>query len=302
MVNMNRLGHLLLLAEERHFGRAAERAFLSQPAFSRSIQSLEGELGMRLFDRETSDVCPTRAGEFVIERAKRLLFDARSLERDIALYKETRMGDLAFGTGPFPAAALLHHVVPELRRSYPDVSLRIEVLNWALLYERLLKEDIEFFVADLRDLPADPRIEVMPLGRLSAGFFVRAQHPLAGRLCTLQEVWPYGVATVKLPSSVLAELSRLMDLPRGASFRQAIQCDDYSLLKTLLLSTDTAVAVPEGGVAPELATGQAVRLQVKNLSQDYAKAAIVSLAHRTLSPMAHQVIRIFQDLIKPDQA
>ncbi|MBV8503263.1 MAG: LysR family transcriptional regulator [Paucibacter sp.] len=299
-MDLKRLGHLLLLAEERHFGRAAERAFLSQPAFSRSIQSIEGDLGLRLFDRETADVCPTRAGDFVIERARRLLFEARSVERDIALYKDASLGDLAFGTGPFPAAALLHRVMPELRETYPDARFRIEVLNWELLYERLLKEDIEFFVAELRDLPADPRIDAMPLGRLQAGIFVRAQHPFAGRRCTLQELWPLGLATTKLPSSVMNELGRLLGIPQGTSLRQTIQSDDYSLLKTLVLSTDTAVAVPEAVVTAELATGQLVRLQVENLQSDYAQPAVVSLAHRTLSPMAQRVIRIFQDLIRSE--
>ena len=87
-MDLRRLEHLLALAEERHFGRAADQVHLSQPAFSRSIQAVEAELELRLFDREIGDVRPTPAGQFVIERARRLLFDARCLARDVELFRD----------------------------------------------------------------------------------------------------------------------------------------------------------------------------------------------------------------------
>jgi DNA-binding transcriptional LysR family regulator len=73
VVDLKRLSHLVALADESHFARAAERVHLSQPAFSRSIQLLETQVGMRLFDRETGDVKPTPAGLFLVDRARRLL-------------------------------------------------------------------------------------------------------------------------------------------------------------------------------------------------------------------------------------
>ena len=116
MLNLKRLGHLVALADELHFARAAERVHLSQAAFSRSIQSIEQDLGMRLFDREAGPVKATPAGEFVIERARRLLFDARSLQRDAALYRDSQLGDTAFGAGPYPAATIMPTVLSTLRR------------------------------------------------------------------------------------------------------------------------------------------------------------------------------------------
>src|SRR5574337_158536 len=162
-MDLRRLRHLLALADERHFGRAAERVHLSQPAFSRSIQAIEAELELRLFDREAGDVRPTPAGEFVVERARRLLFDARSLARDVELFRDSRLGDAAFGAGPLPAATLLPEVLAKLRREFTGIALRVEVSNWQQLIERLLAEDIEFFVADASELPDDPMVEIRPL-------------------------------------------------------------------------------------------------------------------------------------------
>ena len=152
MMDLKHLTHLVALADERHFARAAERVHLSQPAFSRSIQALERALGQRLFDRDAGELRPTPAGVFLIERARRLLFDARCLQRDAELYAQSNFGDAALGAGPFPAATLMPRVLPELRRRYPNLRLRVEVGNWAQLLEQLRAERIEFFVADTRSL------------------------------------------------------------------------------------------------------------------------------------------------------
>ena len=62
MMDLKRLKHITVLAEERNFSRAAERVNLSQPAFSRSVQAAEAELGLRLFDRGGAQVTCTTAG------------------------------------------------------------------------------------------------------------------------------------------------------------------------------------------------------------------------------------------------
>ena len=197
--------HLLALADDRHFARAAEQVHLSQPAFSRSIQAIERELGMRLFDRETGDVRPTPAGEFVIERARRLLFDARCLQRDVELYRDSRLGDTAFGVGPLLAATLMPDVLVALRRQHPGVALRVEVGNWQLLLERLQAEDIEFFVADVRDMPDDPRIAGGAARHAARPIcYVRRGHPLAGRRSPFAKAWQFGLAGVRFPKPMKA--------------------------------------------------------------------------------------------------
>src|SRR6202142_1769686 len=172
-MDLRRLAHIVALAERRNFARASEQVHLSQPALTRSIQAAEAELGLRLFDRGSTQVTPTPAGEFVLERARRLVFDGRCLKRDVELYRERKLGDTAFGAGPFPAATFLAPLLAALRREFAQVALRVEVSNWELLLERLLDEDIEFFVADTRELPRDPRLVVRALRREPAGFYVR---------------------------------------------------------------------------------------------------------------------------------
>lgn len=294
MIDLKRLAHVVALAEEGHFGRAAERVHLSQPAFSRSIQAIEGDLGLRLFDRGAEGAKPTPAGGFLIERARRLLFDARCLQRDATLYRDSRLGDTAFGAGPFPAAALMPRVVPALRQRHPGVALRLEIGNWPSLQQRLLAEDIEFFVADTRDIPADPRIEVAPLGGLSGHLYVRVGHPLAGRPCRLVDAAAFGIATTKLPSAVEGLLGQLSGLASGEPLGLVVQCDDMSLLRTLALQTDTVVGLPDAWARAD--ADALVRLQLDDLPDVHAETGVVSLVNRTPSPMAQLAIACVREV------
>ena len=106
-MDIKHLTHIVALADKRNFARAAEHLHLSQPALSRSIQAAEAALNLRLFDRGALEVKPTPAGEFVLERARRLVFESRCLLRDVNLYRDRTLGNTAFGVGPFPAATVL---------------------------------------------------------------------------------------------------------------------------------------------------------------------------------------------------
>jgi DNA-binding transcriptional LysR family regulator len=298
MVDLKRLSHLVALAEERHFARAAQRVHLSQPAFSRSIQLLESQVGMKLFDRETGQVKPTPAGLFLVDRARRLLFDARSLHRDTQLYRDSRLGDTAFGAGPLPAATLMPVVLRELRLQYPQVGLRVEMNNWQLLHDRLCAEDIEFFVSDVRDLQPDAKLVVLPAGRQLTQVLARAGHALAGRDCTLQDLLAFGVASTRWPASTRAEVTRLVGGENGEMRLLALECDDVALLRHLALTTDTVIAVSEASCRADLDAGTLVRLQVQGLPQLSTDMGIVLLARRTPSPMAERAIGCVQEVAR----
>src|SRR5687767_13169743 len=101
-MDLRRMQHVIALAEERNFGRAADRVHLSQPAFSRSIQAAEDEWGMKLFDRGgAGGVKCTGAGAHLVERMRKVIGDWRALERDVFLYRDQQIGDLSIGMGLF---------------------------------------------------------------------------------------------------------------------------------------------------------------------------------------------------------
>lgn len=289
-MDLKRMGHLVALADTRHFGRAAERCYLSQPAFSRSVLAAEDELGLQLFNRGTLEITCTDAGAFVVERARKLLFESRCLERDVSMYRERKMGDIAFGVGPYPAPTLLLSLLCELRTHYPGINTRVEVNNAQYLTEHLRNESLDFFVADMRNFTPEADLLVSPLGNLHAAFYVRSGHPLAYKATTLAAVLPYGCASVQAPESVLQALGHAAGLPQGKSFVMALTCDDLQVLKGVALATDTVIACPMASVTKELTSGDLLQLALTDLPPIFAQMGVVSLQGRSFSAMAEFAI------------
>lgn len=299
MIKLNHIQHLLALADERHFARAAERVHLSQPAFSRSIQAIESSTGLRLFERSNGAARPTPAGEFLITRARQLLFDARSLERDLQYFSQAQLGDTAIGLGPFPAATLLPRVMTEVRKRHPQVNLRVSVSNWRQLLEKLLAEELEFFVAHTRLSTLPANVEMQPLMRQQAGFYVRDGHPLDGAPRRLREIWGYGVAATALPQVEKDMVAQVLGLAPGAGVNLVLECDDITTLHALALDTDTVVVTTD--VAARLcASGASLRrLNLSDFPGVAVEMGMVSLRNRTLSPLAQQLVRIFHETVQP---
>jgi len=302
-VDLKRLKHLVALAEERNFARAAERVHLSQPAFSRSIQAAEAELALLLFDRGTTEVTPTPAGMFVIERARKLVFAAHCLDRDVELYRNKLEGDLAMGFGPFPAATLLQSLMPGLRQDFPGIRLRVNVSNSMELARQLRSEELDFFVADTNPFNGSEDLELSLLARLFAGFYVRAGHPLTtGQAVDPSELVVFGLATVKLHKGVRDTLSKMMSLEPGTRFPQSLESDDVPTLKRAVQCSDTILAAVHSSVSDEIAAGQLVPLPVAGAPPLYSELGVVSLRGRSHSPSAKVVIDRLGDLVAPFSA
>lgn len=107
MSDLRQFRHFVALAEHGHYARAAEAVNLSQPALSRSIQALEGQLGCTLVERGSRGVALTAHGRLVLEHARRLLAGHRALHNAVSQLANLDSGELCLGGGPFPAARLL---------------------------------------------------------------------------------------------------------------------------------------------------------------------------------------------------
>ena len=286
-MDLKRLKHLVALADTRNFSRAAVQCHLTQSAFSRSIQAAEEETGLLLFDRGSQEANCTDAGAFVVERARKLLFESRCLERDVALYRERLIGDLSFGVGPFPATTIVPPLLSEIRTRYPSVCVRVDVNNADQLAAQLRSEKLDFYLAEVRNVTAAADLSVTRVAKHSAGFYVRSGHPLLSQSSiTAASLLPYGIACVRVPEVVLLGMGALMGLGEGKALPLAVECDDLNLLKSLAVSTDTVIGCTDAGSVEDVRAKRLVRLDVIDLPPQFADMAIVSLKGRSYSLMA----------------
>ena len=125
-MTLNELRYLVAVAQEKSFGRAAQRCFVSQPALSVAIQKLEEELGAQLFERGKTEVTVTPVGERIVEQAQKVLEEAGRI-RDIAQAGRNQLvGSFRLGVIYTVAPYLLPDLIPALNERAPQMPLQIE--------------------------------------------------------------------------------------------------------------------------------------------------------------------------------
>lgn len=120
---LRQLQYLVAVHDEGHFGRAAEACFVTQSTLSAGVQEVEKLLGTILVERSRQGVRFTPLGKDIVERARRLLRDAEEIAGLAQAAGRPLTGELGMGVIPTIAPFLLPRVLPELRKTYPELKL-----------------------------------------------------------------------------------------------------------------------------------------------------------------------------------
>lgn len=124
-MNLQQLEYIIAVDQHRHFARAAEHSFVTQPTLSMMIQKLEDELGLKIFDRAKHPIQPTPEGEEIIRRAKVILAEASHLRDYSQELKGEITGDLHIGIIPTLAPYLLPLVLKNFSEKFPRLKLYV---------------------------------------------------------------------------------------------------------------------------------------------------------------------------------
>jgi len=124
-MNLRALQYLVTLADLRHFSKAAERCYVSQPTLSTQIRKLEEELEVQLVERSPRQVMLTRVGEEIVARARAILAEVDAVQAIARRSRDPHSGTLRLGVFPTLAPYFLPHVIPQLRQRYPNLGLRL---------------------------------------------------------------------------------------------------------------------------------------------------------------------------------
>ncbi|WP_106476831.1 hydrogen peroxide-inducible genes activator [Phytohalomonas tamaricis] len=148
-MTLTELRYIVTLAQERHFGRAAERCFVSQPTLSVAVKKLEEELGVALFERSKSTVQVTPLGEKIIDQAQRVLEQASVIKELASEGKDQLSSPLRIGAiytiGPY----LFPHLIPELAQQAPQMPLYIEENFTGELRRKLRSGELDVLILAL---------------------------------------------------------------------------------------------------------------------------------------------------------
>lgn len=178
-MTLTELRYVVAVAKERHFGRAAEQCFVSQPSLSAAVKKLEDELGVQIFERGRNEVLVTPLGERIVAQAERVLQEAARITALARTGTDPLSGPLRLGVIHTIAPYLLPGVVAELRRLAPAMPLDIEENMTATLDQMLRGGLID---AAILALPYEaPGIELIPLYEEEFKVIVPSGHPWSRR-------------------------------------------------------------------------------------------------------------------------
>jgi len=291
-MDLRQLRYFIALNEHRSFVRAADAMGITQPAFSRSIQGLEQEFGCVLVDRAHKDLRPTPEGQVVLQHALRLVQGAARLSHEVTRMTKLDAGEVRLGSDSVAAVNLVPLAMARFITAYPKVRTALQVDNWEKLGRSLSREEIEFFIADVRHFEADPNFHTQVLTPRRTVFFCRAGHPLLAKdSLSTNDLFGFPLATPLIAPGIrklLANLSGRID------FAPAIELEQFAALATIVSQSDAIGLGAAEAFVDEFASGTLQVLHWRNvphaLDSLNNRCGIISRAGTRLSPAAKALI------------
>ena len=249
MITLTQLEYIVSVDTFRHFGRAAENCFITQPTLSMQIKKLEEDLEVVIFDRSKQPLIPTDVGSRIIEQARIVLQESQKINHIIKDHKNLISGELKIGIIPTLAPYLLPLFIGNYKRRYPNINIKVHELTTANIIDQLNRDliDVGILVTPLNE----ERIIEKPIFYEGMLMYLHDEHPLANK------------PAIKLKDIAIPELWLLSD---GHCFRDQVinLCSFKGNVNTALpfyfeagsLETIMNIIDKEGGVTiiPELAT------------------------------------------------
>lgn len=165
-MQLQQLAYFVMVAETRHFTRAAELIGVTQPSLSKQIHVLETELGAPLFDRVRGNIALTQVGETLLPLARRILADADTARHEVQQLIGLRGGRLRLGATPSLCTSLVAEVLRRYKDAFPHIELLIEENGSQDLAADLARGELDLALI-IPDHGTDPSLSTEPILRES---------------------------------------------------------------------------------------------------------------------------------------
>ena len=152
-MTLQQLEYILAVDQHRHFTKAAEQCFVTQPTLSAMIQKLEEELDVKIFDRTRQPIAPTPIGVHILQQAKEILVQVDNMKQIIQEQKEEVGGSFHIGVLPTIAPYLLPRFFQDMVKKYPKLNITVSEMKTPDIKRALLTGEIDAgILAELNDM------------------------------------------------------------------------------------------------------------------------------------------------------
>ena len=298
-MTLTELRYIVTLAQEQHFGRAAERCYVSQPTLSIAVKKLEEELDVAIFERSKTRVYPTPVGEQVVQQAQKVLEQAAAIKDIVSAGKDQLTSPMHIGAiftiGPY----LLPHLIPELQKRAKEMPLYVEESYTATLRRRIRQGDLDAIVVALPFTEAD--VVTQALYEEDFVVLMEANHPLAkNKKISPEQLDEYNVLLLGeghcFRDQVLDACPNLkpsMESHRG-KIRTAAEGSSLETLKYMVASGLGITVLPSSAAVPGMNTSD---LLITRPFKDPVPKRTVALAWRASFPRS-KAIDVLRESVK----
>ena len=293
-MNLRDLRYLIALADQRHFGRAADACHVSQPTLSTQIRKLEEELGVQLIERAPRQVMLTPIGRDILARARRVIAEVEQMHESARRTADPEAGSVRLGLFPTLAPYLLPHVVPKIRKRFP----RLELL--------LVEEKTEIVLQRLRDGRLDAAVLALPLHEdwletalLFEEPFILALpqgHPLASHSeLKLAELSEQHLLLLEDGHCLRDQALAVCQLA-GAGEKEGFRATSLETLRQMVAAGVGMTLLPILAVKPPVPTSANIRLVPFKRPTPTRKLALVWRKSSAMSDFLHKLAAVLRDL------
>jgi len=302
-MNLRDLRYLVALAEHKHFGRAANASFVSQPTLSTQIRKLEEELGVALVERTPRKVLLTETGREIAQRAREVLNEVEQIRQIARRTKDPESGTVRLGIFPTLGPYLLPHVVPRIRERYP----RLELL--------LVEEKTETILRQLREGRLDAAVLAQPIhdDQLHQEFLfeepfllaVPEHHPLASRKqLKLEDLSDQSLLLLEEGHCLRDQALEVCQLA-GAGEKSGFRATSLETLRQMVAANVGVTLLPTLAVKPPVAHSNDIHLIEFRGHAPSRRIAMVWRKSSAMAPFLKRLAELFtlsRELLDPHSA
>jgi len=283
------------VASLKSFSKAAEDLFLTQPTVSGHILSLEQSLSLRLFDRTSREVRPTKAGEVFLKYASKILSSRKDLLNALSEFSQGIRGELFLGASTIPGEYILPGLVGDFKKEHPHFILSLKIADTKEIIQDVLQDDVEFGMIGAK--LDHPSLHFEKYEEDEIIVVASSGHPLARKKRVdveeiLREPWiirEEGSGTQMAVEKALRKKGKSLK-----QFNVVMKMGSTSSVKEGVKAKLGLAFISGRAIEEELNQGLLSRIVVEGIDAIFRQIYIVFHRGRTLSPIGTEFLRFLK--------
>ncbi|MGC6476072.1 MAG: LysR family transcriptional regulator [Parvibaculales bacterium] len=298
MISFKELRYVTLVNKYKNFSQAAKHAGVSQPALSMAISNLEEKLGIVLFYRDKNGMVRSNVfSEFLSEEGGHIINDLDSVMLKLNSINEKRVGNVVFGVGNIVADSVLSEGLVDFCQKNSDIRPNFINGYWYELREKLLRQEINFYVTANHVETVDEKITERDFMSLKINFYTRADHPLAQlkkvHCVDLIEYPTITYYTVISKQLIFEKLHTQQQINKLEKNFPAGQLESMKLALPIISQSDYLIMAPDKFFKEEIKSGQIRIIDVEDFDLKI-NIKLVTRSKEILSPLDNELIECLE--------